>query len=562
MVITITSLAFLSQSDVELACGRNMNLRMQMDYVAQSGAEHAKGLILNPHDIDIVSEYWRGGVGQQIVGGDDYYDVEVVRDETDRCNYIIDCNAYRLKNGEKIGRSSISAQLRLDPCIAYWVGTNTTISQQVTINGDVYCNGTLTNGGVINGDVFANGLSGSITGQQKAVGDLSLGWPRVTVEDFTSNYPVQTVGASLSGVTFGPYNPVQVCYSNGDLELVGAVQIEGMLVVEGNLTIQGNGNVIRAGKNLPALLVTGDVMIEGGGELEINGLAVVEGQVQLSSDDADVSILGGLFTEDGIVETTEDSSGNDNTATLYNGPSWHPSGGQTGGGALEFDGVDDTVEEPGAGSYINGLSAVTFSLWVKSDVTFQDRGIMFSRDPTDADADFGIRYDRTGTYGGGIRVIKASIRTTSGYTQIESTSNVQTTSWQHLALVWESGSGLKLYINGAKNPLTYELSTTLSGSISGVQKLMLGRGTKAQYWDGMIDDVRIYDRALDPNDIYPPTDGPAGLIGHWRLDDSGSSSVNVTAAPCKTAIVLGSSGGVEERWGQAAGAFFKSIRRE
>jgi len=306
MVITIVSLGFLSRSEMEFACGQNMLLRTQMDYLAESGLEHARGLILNPQDVS--SEYWTGAAGQQLVAGsDDYYDLEVVRDDsvpTNRCNYIIDCNSYRLKGIEKVGRSSITAELRLDPCIAFWTGRDTTISSNTTIYGDVYCNGILTNNNIINGDVFANGLngSGSIAGQQKAVGDLSLAWPRVTVQDFTSNYPVQIIDVnSLSGEPFGPYDPVRVCYRIGDLELAGGVQIEGMLIVDANLTISGNGNVITAGKNLPALLVSGNLIIEDGCGLDVYGLAVVKGQTQISSGAAGVNIIGGLFVENGIV---------------------------------------------------------------------------------------------------------------------------------------------------------------------------------------------------------------------------------------------------------------------
>jgi hypothetical protein len=277
-----------------------------MDYLVESGLEHARGLILNPQDV--VSEYFTGATGQQLVAGsDDYYDLEVVRDDsepTNRCNYIIDCNSYRLRNGEKIGRSSIRGELRLDPCIALWTENDTTVWGGVIINGDVYCNGILTNNSPINGDVFANGLSGSgsIAGQQKAVGDLSLAWPRVTVQDFTSNYPVQIIDVnSLSGEPFGPYDPVRVCYRIGDLELTGGVQIEGMLIVDANLTISGNGNVITAGKNLPALLVGGELIIEDGGMLDVSGLAVVEGQMQISAGATGVNIIGGLFVKNGIV---------------------------------------------------------------------------------------------------------------------------------------------------------------------------------------------------------------------------------------------------------------------
>ena len=42
MVITVLSLGFLSRSDVELACGRNMVLKEKMDYLAESGFEREK----------------------------------------------------------------------------------------------------------------------------------------------------------------------------------------------------------------------------------------------------------------------------------------------------------------------------------------------------------------------------------------------------------------------------------------------------------------------------------------------------------------------------------------
>ncbi|MHC4499966.1 MAG: hypothetical protein ACYS21_12730, partial [Planctomycetota bacterium] len=407
MAITILSLGFLSRSDVELACGRNMVLKAQMDYLADSGLEHARGLILNPQDID--SEYWAGDVRQQLVaGGGDYYDVEVVRDDPNYCNYRITCDAYRESNGEEIGRSGLRVELRLDPCIVFWTDTDTTIHQRITVNGDVYCSGELTNEGVVNGDVFANSLSGPIAGQQKAVEDLLLSWPQVTVADFTSHYPVQPIGSSLSGVAYGPYDPVKVCYhGSGDVQLAGNVQINGMLVVEGDLVIRGDGNVITAAKNLPALLVTGDLIIGNGAGLNIVGLAVVEGQAQISAGAGDVSIVGGLFVRDGVVETAADSSDNANHCALYGGPVWQPSGGQASG-ALEFDGVDDVLEDSDAGSYLNGLSAITVSLWVKSDVTNEDRGILFSHAPTGDDEDLGIRYDNAGAFGHGAKGIKAS----------------------------------------------------------------------------------------------------------------------------------------------------------
>jgi len=125
MVITVLSLGFLSRSDVELACGENMILRTQMDYLAASGLEHARGLLLNPPDPNL--GYWTGAEGLQIIeNSNDYYNVYVIQLPLDDpcdpnvCDYEISCTAYREKAGERVGESILKAQLHIDPNTAYW----------------------------------------------------------------------------------------------------------------------------------------------------------------------------------------------------------------------------------------------------------------------------------------------------------------------------------------------------------------------------------------------------------------------------------------------------------
>jgi len=560
MAVTFLSLGFLSRSDVELACGGNMVLRTQMDYLAESGLVHARGLILNPQDVN--SEYWTGAVDQQLVAGsDDYYDITVVRDDSNsanRCNYIIDCNSYRLKAGDKVGRSSLEAQLRLDPCIAYWAGTDTTILQRITINGDVYCNGTLVNIGTINGDVFANSLIGSIKGRQEAIGDLSLQWPQVTVGDFISHYTVQSIGSTLFGV-YGPYNPVRVYYrGSGNVELNGNVQIYGMLVVEGDLTIRAlleGGNVITAAKNLPALLVTGDLKVENGGVLVIDGLAVVVGEVQISAGPANLNINGGLFTQKGIVETTTDSSGNGNDGTLTNmaGGEW-----TTGfvGGALEFDGNEDYVTIAESSDFKFGTGDFGMGAWVKTSATTTSY-IIDNYQGTVGEVGCQIVMNADGT-------VYFEVR---GGTllQITSTVTINDGAWHHIFGSADRDSSMNLYIDGA----CAGTGGTNLDKIDNSNPVLIGVNAwrtdpLGSFFSGIIDDVRIYNRALEPNDvndIYHLVGGPGGLVGHWELDEDGSSNVGITAAPSKTAIVVWP-GGVTEKWGSAAGAFFRSIRRK
>ena len=313
MAITILSLGFLSRSDVELACGENMILRTQMDYLAESGLVHAKGLILSPQDVD--SEYWTGAVGQQLItGSDDYYDVNVVK--LGQCNYQITCDAYREKNGERIGRSSLEGELRLDPCIAFWVGVGTTVGPRVTINGDVYCNGDLTNNGTIGGDAFASGNitnTGSITGQMypNSTKPIDVNWPGLNKDDFTSQYYIgseqYSVGIiateDLNDTTRAPTvgNPAGIYYRDGDLELKGNVTITGTLVVKDRLDITGAGNRITAVKNFPAIIIGTHLEIKGseGAGVTVEGLVQSKNGVLIKADaeNALIEIVGGLFTE-------------------------------------------------------------------------------------------------------------------------------------------------------------------------------------------------------------------------------------------------------------------------
>jgi len=311
MAITILSLGFVSRSDVELACGQNMILRTEMDYLAESGLEHARGLILNPQDIGL--EDWTGihTELQLVEGSSDYYNVTVNRDSTDFCNYIIECNAYRLQGGDTIGRSSVIATLRLDPCIAYWAGSDTIVWPQMTINGDVYCGGTLTNNGNINGDAFAVGTIGgaSITGRknESVTPAYPVAWPGLVSTDFgpmpyyiglTTYSADEPAGADVASNSPSGPNLAGIYYCAGNANMPGNVTINGTLVVGGDLTVSGV-NTITSVKNFPALVVGGQVLIKDG-SLEINGLAQIEG-LDPNTTNAEITVIGGLFIHNGGV---------------------------------------------------------------------------------------------------------------------------------------------------------------------------------------------------------------------------------------------------------------------
>jgi len=559
MAITILSLGFLSRSDAELACGRNMLLRTQMDQLADSALEHARGLILEPQDVPC--DYWPGATGQQIMAdSDDYYDVSVTCDPTDRCTYQITCEAYRMKNVEKTGRSLLLAELRLDPYISLWTGADLIFRPHWSLQGDLYCADAVTNLGVntIDGDAFSKLLTGPISGHHKMPTDLSPGllvWPPVTGAYVNPDYIPASIGPGV--VADAAYTPARVWRCAGDLVLGNNVAIDGMLLVEGSLTIAGNASRITAAKNLPALYVHGDLAVEEINGFAVQGLAVVDGNVKISAAASGVQVLGALFTRKTLLETASDSGGGNHDCIVCGAPIWQTTGGRTGG-ALEFDGVDDRLDELSAGTYLNGLSAVTISLWVKSDRVQEDHGILSTFDPLGVGGYLTLEYSRVGASGGAGNCITASIGTSAGSARIESGSDAQSASWQHLALVWKTGDKLLLYINGVLVSPSYETGS-LAGTIAGIYRLAFGLGASGRYWDGLIDDVRIYSVALDSGNIYPPRDGLSGLLAHWKLDESGSD-VTITAEPAKSAIVVWAT--PPTYWSPTAGAFFRSIRRE
>jgi hypothetical protein len=159
------------------------------------------------------------------------------------------------------------------------------------------------------------------------------------------------------------------------------------------------------------------------------------------------------------------------------------------------------------GRLLNGLDALTVCAWVKSNITGTDRGFIIFEEPTGSDSRC-MRYGAAGFNGGGTNLIKCGITAADGEQKLESSDNTQTTQWQHLAMVWSSGNPLKLYINGVQDTPKWCQLPDRTGSLAGYTKLIIGKGgkysdpgTDAMGWDGLVDDVRIYNYALSGDEI-------------------------------------------------------------
>ena len=171
------------------------------------------------------------------------------------------------------------------------------------------------------------------------------------------------------------------------------------------------------------------------------------------------------------------------------------------GGAYQFNGTNSYLQDPNASSYLNTLSSFTFAAWIKSDVTGSNRGFYTFKTPSSEDSNGG-RYLSISPNSGLSNVIRVAIPNNLNSGQIwESQGGLQSTSWQQVTIVWTAGHNIVFYLNGVAMPAGYE-NSAVSGMLSAAT-LILGKGPKdvSTSWQGMMDDVRIYGRALSATEV-------------------------------------------------------------
>ncbi len=163
------------------------------------------------------------------------------------------------------------------------------------------------------------------------------------------------------------------------------------------------------------------------------------------------------------------------------------------GNAREFDGDGDDLEETKAGTYLDGLSNFTVSLWVKANTVGTDRGLIYARDPDGLDRRLMIRQDAAGEKGGGTNVYRTAMLVASTSKQRHESSNGSaTTNWQHLTMGRTDGTSTNFYIDGSLDTPSWK--NTRSGTTNKSTKLLIGKGSKdgaTSSWAGLIDEVRI-----------------------------------------------------------------------
>ncbi len=323
-------------------------------------------------------------------------------------------------------------------------------------------------------------------------GELQLGTGRLTVESMQGEYAdeLMVINEALS--------------QEADFLIYGCNFGEGAVGQEAaSLLAELIGADIAASQD-----ATGSVELGGDWELEvqtgtIESAVVVDAEAQAGFGGLlDITTnLQGHWTFDA---DATDSSGNNYDGTLTNGASIDTTDSTDiiGEGKLSTDGLDDYVDLSTHVGNFNGLTQGTIAAWVKTT----DGGSQYV---------FSL-YDRSEPSGAGMGIDNGELFwvVQEGGTvvvNVEANISLNDNTWHHIAVTVD-GSGNKLFIDGVQvtsGNLTYldgnASTTAFFDDVSFIDDMQIGAlddtgGIQFPY-DGLIDDVRVYDRALTAADI-------------------------------------------------------------
>jgi hypothetical protein len=234
-----------------------------------------------------------------------------------------------------------------------------------------------------------------------------------------------------------------------------------------------------------------------------------------------------------------DTSGNNNTGTLTNSPTWAP--GKLGS-AVNLSPTSSYVSVPDATS-LNITGDLTISTWVKPSIIDSTARLILGKGNTSAvtSRQYGMRLNATNQWQGFV------YSGSNTYTTLDSTTTPSTSRWDHLTMVRDATAGtLKFYTNG----ILRGSASSVTGSLNSTANILaLGRegSTASNYFGGTLDNVRIYNYARTPAQVAWEYNRGAPMA-HYKFDECQGSTANNSALfgsdPAANAgtITIGASG--------------------
>lgn len=228
--------------------------------------------------------------------------------------------------------------------------------------------------------------------------------------------------------------------------------------------------------------------------------------------------------------TLKDISGNGHDAVLEGGVTISDDGvldDGTLGKSAQFNGTDGYVQMPD--DVIYGLHNMTISTWVKPDTLGSWARIFdFGSESDPPYPNFFLTVDSGND---NLRLAFEAGSSSADKSLLDAGAVLQTGQWQHLAVVID-GTKATLYLNGEEiaQASDYQFVPML---ITNMTSNMLGRSnyTADSYFDGSMDDFRIYNRALSAAEITMLSNGEEPVREIQTVSDPEDVETTAGVAP-------------------------------
>jgi len=328
----------------------------------------------------------------------------------------------------------------------------------------------------------------------------------VYIVNATNTVAIDTTPPSLqSVVAAGPATQVVAVFSEpvepGSATLLANYALKakasGVPLAISNASLSGDGRTLTLGT---AAMTEGSVYV-----LTVNGVEDLAAPPNIIPTNTQAqftysAVLAYYRFEEGTGTTTADASGNNLTGTLLNGPLWVA--GKVGQYALDFDGSNDRVNV-GNPTLLQLTGPMTLAAWARPD-SVSDSGRIITKGGASGSRGWSLNAESTGSWAFQVAVNSTTL------TALE-VSGVPLNTWTHVAGVYDpsaaGGPSMKLYTNGL-------LAKTLTTGVpvaqynSGVNVSIGARADGTTRWNGRLDEVRVYARALSQAEIAALMDPP------------------------------------------------------
>jgi len=202
------------------------------------------------------------------------------------------------------------------------------------------------------------------------------------------------------------------------------------------------------------------------------------------------------------------------------------------GKALSFDGFDDYVEVPDDPTLPVGTNDWSVECWFKTsaDMTGDNHRLVTKGDMMLAPSKDGyalVFWGVGGAYTNNHVVAIFSIENGPEYI-IQTNNALNDGNWHHVAAIIDRDGLLKMYVDGVPQADTEDISAYAGHSLAPTTPLGIGRGfhptlgTWREPFQGTIDEARIYNRVLSPDEVmdrFKGVDIRGDLAVEWRFDE-------------------------------------------